>query len=89
MYIFGGEAKYSPIRRKRELFNDVYEFVANFNSSLKKLSTSGDIPNGRKHHAGCMISSCCLFHGGIDQSGEITNDLILFDTYECKFTDLK
>jgi len=57
--------------------------------SYKKLHPTGDIPNGRKHHAGCMIASYCIFHGGIDQGGEVTNDLIMFDTIDLKFTDLK
>ena len=77
-------------RQKRDLFNDIYQFSANVYShpTFAKLKWSGDIPDGRKHHAGCIISQYLFFHGGVGQNGQVINDFVMFDIADMKFTDI-
>ena len=91
-YIFLVESQNTVWQGEEGIYSTIYmnlkQLLKN-NTDLNKLKPSGDIPDGRKHHAGCMVATYCLFHGGINQSGEITNDLIMFDSYDQKFTALK
>ena len=88
IYIFGGEAKYSNTRRKREMYNDIYEFDT-LTSSYRQIEITDILPSGRKHHAACMLGKDIIIHGGIDQSGQIINELLMFDTVNHKWNKVQ
>lgn len=87
LYIFGGEARYSVPRNKRELFNDLYQFDI-VTEKYKQLDPSGNLPEGRKHHASCIVGQYMFVHGGIDQSAKVMNELLMFDIVDTKWTKI-
>ena len=54
-----------------------------------KLTPADFIPEGRKHHAGTTVGKYLLFHGGLDTSGHLLNELIMFDVSEWKWFNVK
>lgn len=72
--IYGGEKQYNNVLRVRECLNDLRAFIVETNE-WKFIKTWGDFIEGRRNHAGVLVSKYLIIYGGINNNGHYLNHL--------------
>lgn len=73
--IYGGEKQYNKAFRVRECLNDVRYFNLD-TGEWRFIKTWGDFVEGRRNHAGTILTKNMLVYGGINNNGRFLNDLV-------------
>lgn len=74
LMIYGGEKQYNSVLKVRECLNDVRLFNLE-TKEWKFIKTWGDFIEGRRNHAGVLISKYLVIYGGINNNGHYLNHL--------------
>ena len=83
--IYGGERQYNSSLRIRECLNDVRYFGVD-TGEWKFIKTWGDFVEGRRSHAGVILTKCMVVYGGINNNGKFLNDVVQFNLEHHKWT---
>lgn len=74
LVVFGGSGEYNPMLKLRNCFNRVhlYDTISN---RWKTAETVGQPPSVRRNHACAVVGSTMLVYGGMDEVGNVLDDL--------------
>lgn len=82
--VFGGGGSYNPVLKLRKCYNrlHIYDTSTHYTVSHKWATPSpcGPIPQIRRNHAAAIIGSTMMIYGGLDDVGNVLDDLMAINT---------
>lgn len=84
LIVFGGGGAYNPVLKLRKCYNRLHLYDTSMSHTVSHKWTTpspcGPVPQVRRNHAAAIIGSTMMIYGGLDEVGNVLEDLVAVNT---------